>query len=251
MGEDTTRLRQEIEATRDDLSRDVDAVAFKASPQRIVGDRVEAAKTRAVGLKERVMGSAQETTAQVQGGVGSAVSSTSQTMHSAAETAREMPGQVAGQVTSKAQGNPLAAGLIAFGVGWLISSLLPATDAETRVAQQGADFAKDKGAPLLEQAKQEARQVGQDMAEQLRPAAQEAVESVKSTAAEGAQQVKEHGAAAAQTVKEEARSQAQDARAQHTGSSSSGTTATDESLTPVYVETVDVTGTEVRSPRER
>lgn len=247
MGEDTTRLKQEIEATREDLTRDVDAVAFKASPQRIVGDRVDAAKGRMTGIKERVMGSAHEAGT-------SAAQTTRDKVSGTVDSAREMPGQVAGQVRGRAQGNPLAAGLIAFGAGWLVSSLMPATEAETRLAEQGGHLAKDKGAPLLEQAKQEAKNIGQEMGEHLKPAAQEAAESVKQTAVHGAEQVKEHGTSAAQTVKEEARGQAEQVRA-HAGSSSGDyrtdrrTDLEDESLTPVYTETVDVTGTEVITPQ--
>ena len=243
MGEDTARLREEIEATREDLSRDVDAVAFKASPQRIVNDRVEAAKSKVTGVKERVMGSAHETTSNMQGSLSGAAQSSSQKLHSAADTAREAPGQVAGQVTYRTKGNPLAAGLIAFGVGWLVSSLLPATSVETRAVEQGKDLATEHG--VLDAVKQ----AGQEIGENLKPAAQDAVEQVKGTAAQGAAAVKEHGAQAAQAVKDEAAYQAQDAKAQHTsGSGASGqfsTTAADEELTPVYVETVDVTRTEV------
>ena len=39
-------------------------------------------------------------------------------------------------IRQKSEGNPLAAGLIAFGVGWLASSLIPATRREQQVASQ-------------------------------------------------------------------------------------------------------------------
>ena len=39
------------------------------------------------------------------------------------------------------QGNPLAAGLIAFGVGWLVSSLLPDSQKERELAHQLKDRA--------------------------------------------------------------------------------------------------------------
>jgi hypothetical protein len=218
VGEKSTKLKQEIEETRDDLSRDVDAVAFKASPQRIVADRVESAKSRVSDLKDRVMGTTHSSTESVRGSAQNATASSSQSLHSAAESARQVPGQVATQVRERAEGNPLAAGLIAFGIGWLVSSLLPASQAETRVAQQGTQLAKDRGAPLLEQAKEQVRQIGHDVGEHFEPAIQEAVESVKATAQQAAVEVKDHGSFAAQTVKDEARSQAEDARAQHTPS---------------------------------
>ena len=56
----------------------------------------------------------------------------------------------------KTQGNPLAAGLIAFGAGWLISSLLPATEKEKQAASTVKDKASEHSdtltAPLKEAA---------------------------------------------------------------------------------------------------
>ncbi len=44
MGEETARLRAEIDQTRDDLTRDVDLLAEKTSPSKIVERRVESTK---------------------------------------------------------------------------------------------------------------------------------------------------------------------------------------------------------------
>src|SRR6478735_2824109 len=56
MGEETARLRAEIDQTRENLTRDVDLLAEKTSPSRIVERRVEKTKRGIVGLKEKVMG---------------------------------------------------------------------------------------------------------------------------------------------------------------------------------------------------
>jgi hypothetical protein len=56
MGEETARLRAEIDQTRDDLTRDVDLLAEKTSPSRIVERRVERTKRGLAGLKDKVMG---------------------------------------------------------------------------------------------------------------------------------------------------------------------------------------------------
>ena len=45
----------------------------------------------------------------------------------------------------KAQGNPLAAGLVAFGAGMLISALIPASEKETQVTQRAVEAAKEHG----------------------------------------------------------------------------------------------------------
>ena len=99
-------------------------------------------------------------------------------------------------VVRQTQGNPLAAGLIAFGVGWLVSSLLPASEKEKQLAQQAESAVKEHKDALLEPAKQAAQEIG----DQLKPAAQDAVESVKSTAQDAAATVKSEGQSAAQDV---------------------------------------------------
>ena len=114
-----------------------------------------------------------------------------------------------GQVVRQTQGNPLAAGLIAFGVGWLVSSLLPASEKEKQLAQQAESAVREHKDALLEPAKQAA----QEMGEQLKPAAQEAVESVKSTAQDAAATVKDEGQSAVQDVQGQAQ-QSKDDRAE-------------------------------------
>jgi DNA replication initiation complex subunit (GINS family) len=117
-------------------------------------------------------------------------------------------------ISRQAQGNPLAAGLIAFGVGWLVSSLLPASEKEKQLASQAEQTVRENKDALLQPAKEAA----QEMGEQLKPAAQDAVESVKSTAQDAAQTVKEEGQSAAQDVQ----GQAQDSKETVQSRSSSG-----------------------------
>src|SRR5437868_12455688 len=57
MGEETARLRAEIDQTREDLTRDVDLLAEKTSPSKIVERRVQRTKRGIAGLKDKVMGS--------------------------------------------------------------------------------------------------------------------------------------------------------------------------------------------------
>src|SRR3954470_16652676 len=60
-------IRRQIEDTRRELSYDVDALNEKANPARVVDRRVSAAKGRMTNLKEKVMGSAQDTTPAAHG----------------------------------------------------------------------------------------------------------------------------------------------------------------------------------------
>ena len=189
-------IRRQIEDTRRELSYDVDALNEKVNPARVVDRRVTAAKGRLTSVKEKVMGSAQDTTSSAHGMASNAAGS----VQDAASTAVGAVQQAPDTVIRQTQGNPLAAGLIAFGVGWLVSSLLPASEKEKQLAQQAESAVREHKDQLLEPAKQAAQEIG----EQLKPAAQEAMESVTSTAQDAAATVKDEGQAAVQDVQGQA-----------------------------------------------
>jgi len=107
--------------------------------------------------------------------------------HDAADAVRSAPQAVATQT----QGNPIAAGVIAFGVGMLAATLIPVTDAERRAGQE----LKDHSGQLTEKAKD----VASDLKDDVGGTVQEAVGQLKDTAQD-----------AVQTTKEQARSSAQD-----------------------------------------
>jgi len=206
-------IRRQIEDTRRELSYDVDALNEKVNPARVVDRRMSAAKGRVSRVKEKVMGSAHDTGYQAQGMASNAAGSVQDAASSAVETVQQAPDMVVRQT----QGNPLAAGLIAFGVGWLVSSLLPATEKEKQLAQQAETAVKENKDALLAPAKQVAQEIG----DELMPAAQQAVEEVKATAQDAAATVKEEGQAAAQDVKGQAQESKQ--KVQTTQGSSSPT----------------------------
>jgi uncharacterized protein YjbJ (UPF0337 family) len=200
-------IRRQIEDTRRELSYDVDALNEKVNPARVVDRRVTAAKGRLTNVKEKVMGSAQDTTSSAQGMASNAAGSVQNAASTAADSVQSAAASAAGAVQQapdaivrQAQGNPLAAGLIAFGVGWLVSSLLPASEKEKQLAQQAESTVREHKDTLLEPAKQAAQEIG----DQLKPAAQQAVESVKSTAQDAAGTVAEEGRSAAAEVQGQA-----------------------------------------------
>jgi hypothetical protein len=165
------QIRLEIERTRAELATDVDTLHEKVSPSAIASRRTQAAKSRLSGVKEKVMGSAS-----------SAGDSTSSGLHSATDTVKSAPSSVKQQT----QGNPLAAGVIAFGAGWLISSLLPASEKEKQATMQAKDTVSEHSDTLTAPLKEAA----QGAKENLQPHAQNAAESVKATATDAAQNVK-------------------------------------------------------------
>ena len=225
-------IRQQIEDTRRELSYDVDALNEKVNPARVVDRRMTAAKGRVATMKEKVMGSAQHTSSQSRGMASNVAGSVQGTASNAAGSVQNAASSAAGSVQNAAssaagavqqapdtivrqtQGNPLAAGLIAFGVGWLVSSLLPATQKEQQLAQQAESTIKENKEALLAPAKQAAQEIG----EELKPAAQQAVDEVKSTAQDAAQTVKGEGQSAAQDVKGQAQDSKQRVQSQSSSS---------------------------------
>ena len=200
-------IRRQIEDTRRELSYDVDALNEKVNPARVVDRRVTAAKGRLTSVKEKVMGTAQDTTSSAHGMASNAAGSVQNAASTAADSVQSAAASAAGAVQQtpdaivrQAQGNPLAAGLIAFGVGWLVSSLLPASEKEKQLAGQAESAVREHKDTLLEPAKQAAQEIG----DQLKPAAQQAVESVKSTAQDAATTVADEGKSAAADVQGQA-----------------------------------------------
>lgn len=177
MSEDPDVIRSDIEATRARLGTTVDAVADKVSPSHIVQRQTDKVKDAVFGVKDKVMGAADHG-GENPGGVGPAI------------------GDAPAQVKAKTQGNPLAAGLIAFGAGLLVSSLIPAS----RQEREAADALKTAAEPLT----QELTEAAKDVAEGLKEPAREAMENVQATAADATEHVKAEGQHAVADVKDRA-----------------------------------------------
>jgi len=196
-------IQQQIEQTRASLSDGVNRLGEKVSPGRVVSRRVDRMKGSVSSLRERVMGSddgsgVRGATASVgdkASSLSDSASSAASAASSAASSLQQATTEAPQAVRRQAQGNPVAAGLIAFGVGWLLSSLAPATDAEARLAQQAEEKAKDQ---LAEPAKAKA----QELAQNLKEPAQQAVQEVKSAATDAASQTADQAKSAAEDVRQ-------------------------------------------------
>ncbi len=211
------QIRAEIERTQAALGEDVDALTEKVTPTKIVGRRVDRVRSTMGKWKENVMGASPVgrgdltsaargttgTVSQAAQSVSDTAASAASTVSDAASTGTQALQEAPQAIRQQARGNPLAAGLIAFGAGWLVSSLLPASRKEQQLAGQAKDLAQQVGQPLAQTVGQAAAEVK----ENLREPAQQAVESVRSTATEAGQTVAEEGKVAAGQVQ----SRAQDA----------------------------------------
>jgi gas vesicle protein len=211
MSTDPDQIRSEIDQTQRELSADVDALTEKLSPPRIVERRVQRTREAMTNVKDKIMGStsdAYQTAGSATSGVGQSVSDRASSARdtaagvasSAADTVRSAPDTI----RRRATGNPLAAGLIAFGAGVLLSSLIPASDPEQQVATQVKDFATEQGRPVAQQL----GEAGQQAAQELKESAQQRAESVKQTASDAAASVTDEAQSAASDVKGQAQESA-------------------------------------------
>ncbi|MFB8145521.1 DUF3618 domain-containing protein [Microbacterium sp. NPDC056003] len=181
-------IRADIERTREELGADVDALADKVTPSKIVGRQTDKVRGAFGSLRDRVMGVADD--------AGSSASDMAHDMaHGAAGVARD--------VKTKAEGNPLAVGLIAFGVGLVAASLIPASDREKQLAES----VKEQAQPLVDQVSSVAKEVASDLKEPARQAAtavkdsaQGAFDTVKGEATDQAGTVADRAKDARDTV---------------------------------------------------
>jgi methyl-accepting chemotaxis protein len=196
MTTNTDQLRRDIESTRGDLTSDVAMLTEKVNPQQIARRRVNKVRGAWYNLRDKVMGSAHELGEAGRETASSAARQVSSTVSSAGEVAgaaRQMPRQ-------QVQGSPLAAGLVAFGVGVLASSLLPRSRRERYLAGRVKDEASEQTGRLGQQAMQAGQHVAKDMNKPVRHAAMESAKS----AAHAASEVWDEGRAAVQDVRGQA-----------------------------------------------
>jgi hypothetical protein len=216
---DPDEIRADIERTRAALSDDVDDLAESVKPKNVAQRQVDKVKEAASNVKDRVMGSDEDeysgsTVGRVsdeaytardavgdrayaaKDAVADRAYTAKDTVSEKASEAGEAVRQAPRRIRRKAQGNPLAAGVVAFGLGMLVSSLIPSTEKEREAVSQLQEN--------LEPVKQKAAEVAKDIGEGLKPAAQEAADSVRETAQEGVENVKQEGQSVAQDVKDQA-----------------------------------------------
>ena len=192
MSDNPDQIRADIDRTRHELSRDVDALAEKVDPSKVVDRQTDKVRDKVRGFQESIMGSPDD-------------SNTLDDAKARAQDAKDRAGEMVqgapAQVKQRTRGNPLAAGLIALGAGWLVGSMMPSSKPE-----QGAAAAlKDKAEPLVEEAKSAA----QEMGENLKPQAQEAAQTLQETGRSSVQNVQEEGKHHASNLKDDTQQAAQ------------------------------------------
>lgn len=193
---DPDQIRADIERTREELSHDVDTLGDKVNPSHAARRQADRVRSRVSEMKDRVMGTAHDTAGSAQGtahdladrGRETAASAADSTRHAASSIAHGV-GAAPRKVRERTQGSPLAVGLVAFGVGLAVASLIPASRTERRAAAA----TEEKVAPLVDDLKSAASEAAHD----LEGPARESAEAVRDAAKDAAQAVGEHGREAA------------------------------------------------------
>ena len=204
MGQSAQQVRADIEWTREDLGQDLDAIGDKISPRKAVRRRTDRVRSKLTDMKERVMGSAESAPSSVSSGgssvAGSVRDTASDVTSAVGDAASGAVDAVRGApdvVKTQTEGNPVAVGLIAFGLGALAGTILPSTQTEKSMAPELRERVVE---PVKETASEAAREMDQD----LRGSAEEAAERVKQTAQEGAQRLTGDACERMEDVKSEA-----------------------------------------------
>jgi gas vesicle protein len=186
-------LRRQIADTRQGLSSTLDNIEDRVSPTRIRERRTAQIKSRFSRLRDSVMGSSEEGYEDHYAGP-----SRREQIAERVGEARESVMATPVAARERARGNPLAAGIIAFGGGLLLASVLPATEPE----QEAAERLRDR---FEEPVKDQLRQAGQETKDRLQEPVQQAVEEVKQTAQDATERTKSDAQSATAEVRQDTR----------------------------------------------
>ena len=185
-------LTQEIGATRGRMDRTIDQIGERAGPGR---------------LTERMRGAVESTRDTVMG-----------TAADIRDGAADGAGGAVGALRARSQGNPLAAGLVAFGAGLLAGSVMPESRTENRLAREVQRTAQ---APVRDNLQESVSEVADRLGERVEAAKDHVVDEaagakdeVVADAGERARDVQGHARQAADDVRQDVA----DTTRHHTGS---------------------------------
>ena len=171
MGKDPEVIRQEIEATRENMGETVDALGYKTDvksrTKESITDRKDAVVSKLTG--------------------------SGSTVNDATPSGQDVQ-QGAQQAAGVAQENPLGLALAGVAVGVLAGMLIPSTRVEDEkighIADQVKDQVKETGGEALERGKQVAQDAAQSAKETAQESGQEHAEGLKSSASDAAQETR-------------------------------------------------------------
>ncbi|GLY85152.1 DUF3618 domain-containing protein [Actinoallomurus iriomotensis] len=236
MGTTPDEIRNEIEHTRAGLGADVDRIVDRASPRRVMRRRTDRARAAVRGVRERLMGMpdirrqesgagdgitgpARDAAETVRERGEQAAQAARQGREQAMETARYGVRQTADAVGAAPErakettrGNPLAAGVVAFGVGLVAASLLPSAPPERTAGRRVRERADEVTEPIERVAAEPAQRLASETGDTAREAAQHVGEAAADAARTTGEQAREHGQDVAGHARESAGSVRDQAR---------------------------------------
>jgi len=163
------QIEKDIERTREDLRHDVDALQEKLSPTHAAKRSVARLGESVSQARDALMGTAEDNVARTQ----------------------ESVAGVGDGISRAARGNPIAVGLGAFALGWLVSSLIPTSRTEQRTAGTLRD--SDVAAAVVGPIADTARTVAENVGESAKQAAHEVGREAQSSASSVAESVAPNG----------------------------------------------------------
>ena len=153
MAQRADELEADIVHTREDMSTALDLVGDQMSPKQVVKGSTRRLTKWFESARDGIMGTVSDVEGHVAG----------------------QGRQVSGALASQNEGNPLAAGIIAFGVGLLVGSVLR----PTKIEQQGLSAIADKADPAIGEAMQAAAELGHGVQKSTVEAASQVGEALK------------------------------------------------------------------------
>ncbi len=187
MGEDPSRIREEIEQTRAEMGETVDALGYKADVKSRAKESIQEKRDSA---KESVMGATQTVKDKLVG----AKDSVTDTAGNVTPDGDQIKSQ-ARQAKGLAQENPLGLAIGSIAVGFVAGLLLPSTRVEDEklgeASDQVVEKAKEAGQDALEHGKQVAQETAQSAQETLKDSAGQHGEEVKQTVQDKAQEARQ------------------------------------------------------------
>jgi hypothetical protein len=196
VGTTEDELKRTAEIDRARMGNTLEAIGDRLSPERVVERRKAAVGQGFRRMREAVMGSPgyqEPVTQRLREGAQETASSATDAARTAVTKVQHAPEALAEQ----ARGNPLAAGLVAFGAGLLVATAFPKTQTEQRVV--------DAARPQLDLAEEELRDAGRELAQGTKEEAKTAAHEMSAAGKDALSNVADEAKTSAHNVAEEAR----------------------------------------------
>lgn len=190
--DDPDRIRDEIRMTRGRMDDTLSSLEYRVAPSQVAARSRARLQSRWTGIRESVMGSSPASR-----GPGDMASDVG-------DSARQAPQAV----MDKTRGNPMAAGMVAFGLGAIIAGALPGSEREEHLAEEAADHLD------LQHVRDEVEQVVDDVREPVEARAKEGMEEVKQTAQSETSDLQDEARTSQERVTGEARDASREVRDQ-------------------------------------